>query len=729
MKKTVRLLALAFALIMLLAIPVGAFNSFQTYTYSINGDPLNSPDAYIPVGTYNSKYMSLPDGVTLNDPRDMVVDDELNVYIVDAGANSVIVLDRYYKHKFTITSFTNEIGAPDGFSSPRGVFVTDNKYNGYGEIVEPGRIYVCDTQKYRIVVFDRQGNFLYVLDAPESELFEEDQVYYPEAIAVDQYNRIYVVSTQTTQGIIVLTESGDFTGFIGAQDVSITLWQIIWKRFQTDAQKKLSSSFVPVTFSNITVNDDGFVYAISDKIEASKVQSAINSKSTDASNSPIKMLNNAGTEIMRRNGFFPPVGEIASSAVINGAALMSRASTWPIGDVAIGQSGTWSITDTTRSKIFTYDYDGNLLFAFGDVGNLQLGNISTIKAIAYQGEKLLVLDSGPSKSITVYERTEYGDILYQAVSDQINREYDKAIQNWTEILKRNSNFDAAYIGIGQALYRSGQYEVALEQYKAAYDTENYSTAYMEIRKQTIEKIFVLIPIAIIAICLVFGWVSKKISRINIRAATSGEKITFGKELLFGFHLMSHPFDGFWDLKHEKRGSVRAAAVYILVTVVAFYYQAIGQGYLFNPQGEYSTIFTQFVGVVVPVLLFITSNWCLTTLFEGEGSFKDIFIAAGYSLLPLPLFIVPMTIVSNFVIGSEMDIVNLFITLGFIWAGFLIFFGVMVTHDYSLGKNVITIIGTIAGMVFIMFIAVLFTTLLTKVVGFVSNIFVEIGYRM
>ena len=728
MKKSVKILVLAFALIMLLSVvPVGAFNSYQTYTYSINGDPLYSPDAYIPVGTYNAQYMELPEGATISDPYDMVVDDEMNVYIADAGSNSVIVLDRYYKHKFTISSFTNEIGAPDSFASPRGVYVTDNKYNGYGEIVEAGKIYVCDTQKYRIVVFDRSGNFLYVLDAPESELFEEGSVYYPVAVAVDQYNRIYVVSSQTTQGIIVLTADGQFTGFIGAQEVSISLWQIIWKRFQTDEQKKLSSSFVPVTFSNITVNDDGFVYATSDKIDSNKVASAIRSKSKEASSSPVKMLNNAGSEIMRRNGFYPPVGEIAYMTSSTNAGAILGVST--IGDVAIGESGTWSISDTKRSKIFTYDYDGNLLFAFGDIGNLQLGNVSTVKAIAYQGDVLLLLDSGTSKSITVYERTEYGNILYQAVSDQINREYDKAIENWTEILMRNSNFDAAYIGIGQALYRSGQYEAALTQYKAAYDTDNYSTAYAEIRKQTIEDIFIWIPIVIIALCVGISYLSKKISKINIRAATSGEKITFGKELLFGFHIMTHPFDGFWDLKHEKRGSVRAAIVYIVVTIVAFYYQAIGQGYLFNPQGKYSTIFAQVVGVLMPVMLFVIANWCLTTLFEGEGSFKDIFVATSYALLPLPIMIIPATILSNFVTASEMDLVNLIITIAFIWAGFLVVFGVQVTHDYSLGKNIITIIGSIVGMVFIMFIALLFTTLLGKIVGFVSNIFIEIGYRL
>ena len=719
MKKISRILVLVFALIMLLSLPVGAFNSYQTYTYSINKEPLYSPDAYIPIGTYNSDYMGLSSEI--KSPYDMVVDDEMNVYIADADANAVIVLDRYYKHKFTITTFTNEIGAPDSFSSPRGVFVTDHKYDFEGNIEEEGKIYVCDTQKYRIVVFDRSGNFLYVLDAPESELFEEGSVYYPVAVAVDKHDRIYVVSSQTTQGIIVLTKDGEFTGFIGAQEVTISLWDIIWKRFQTDAQKKLSSQFVPVTFSNITVNDDGFVYATSEMATSE-------SNTTDITKlTPVKMLNNAGSEIMKRNGFFPPVGEVSFATYSTDSSMVLGTSV--VGDVAVGDADTWSITDTKRSKIYTYDFDGNLLFAFGDRGNLQLGNITTLKAIAYQGDLLLALDSGTSKSITVYERTEYGDILYQAVADQRNREYDKAIDNWTEILMRNSNYDAAYIGIGQALYRSGQYEAAIEQYKAAYDTKNYSVAYMEIRKAAIEDIFILIPIAIVVICLIIGYLSKKIAKINLRVATSGEKITFGKELLYGFHILTHPFDGFWDLKHEKRGSVRASFVYIAVTVVVFYYQAIGQGYLFNPLGKYSTIITQIISVVVPFLLFIIANWCLTTLFEGEGSFKDIFIATSYSLLPLPLLIVPATIFSNFVTSSETDLINLFISIAFIWAFFLIFFGVMVTHDYSLGKNVITIIGTIVGMVFIMFVALLFTTLLGKVVGFVSNIFIEIGYRL
>ena len=231
------------------------------------------------------------------------------------------------------------------------------------------------------------------------------------------------------------------------------------------------------------------------------------------------------------------------------------------------------------------------------------------------------------------------------------------------------------------------------------------------------------------LCVAVVILSKKISKINIRAATSGEKITFGKELLYGFHVIMHPFDGYWDLKHEKRGSVRAAIVFIVISILTFYYQAIGQGYLFNPRGSYSTIFVQAISILVPLILFVTANWCLTTLFEGEGSFKDIFVAVSYALVPLPLFIIPSTILSNVVTASEKTVVSLLVSVAFVWVGFLLFFGTQVTHDYSLGKNVITIVGTIVGMVFIMFVALLFTTLLGKMVGFVTDIITEIRFRL
>jgi len=132
---------------------------------------------------------------------------------------------------------------------------------------------------------------------------------------------------------------------------------------------------------------------------------------------------------------------------------------------------------------------------------------------------------------------------------------------------------------------------------------------------------------------------------------------------------------------------------------------------------------------MPLILWTVANWCLTTLMEGEGSLKDIFVASCYSLTPLPLMIIPSVILSNVLTKSEGQLITLLETFGFIWMGVLIFLGMMVTHDYTMFKNIVTSIATIVGMAFIMFIAILFTSLMAKIVSFISSIVIEIQYRL
>ena len=741
MKKITAVICVIFAFIMVMALPVSAGAPYQTYTYSINGTALHSPDAYTPAKSIDSAYMGLDDEAvlkkyysgldatalaakkTISNPSDIEVDDELNVYIADTDNNRIVVLDRYYKLKFIIETFTNDQGVPDKLAAPQGVFITSDKTVGTEH--REGRIFVCDTNNNRILTFDREGNFLSVIPQPESELFDEGAVYKPVAVAVDQYDRLYVVSSTTYQGIIVMTDEGDFTGFVGAQKVVISAWDTIWRRFQTDEQRELSQTYVSTEFNNIALFGD-FIYVTTSSIDENKVQSAITGKSTSGDYAPVKMLNAAGTEIMRRNGFYPPSGEVDMTKVKVSDTIFGVST---IVDVAPGPEKTWSIIDQKRSKVFTYDYDGNLLFAFGDTGR-QLGNISSkgLAGVVYQGDNMLLLDR-TAKSFTVYERTEYGDILINALRNQNERRYDKAIDDWMEILKRNSNFDAAYIGIGNALYRSNQLEEALEYYKSAYDTANYSVAYKDLRKEWLSKFILLIPVGVVALCLVWSKFLKFAKKVNKRVATSGEKKTYGQELIYVFHVIFHPFDGFWDLKHEKRGSFRAAITILGMVIITFYYQAIGQGYLLNPQENYSSLFAVILSVAAPFALWIIANWCLTTLFDGEGSFKDIFIATCYALMPLVLIMIPTTIASNVLVAEELDILSVINAFAFIWTGILIFFGMMVTHDYGMGKNFLTTLGTILGMVIIMFIAILFSTLLSKLVSFVTNIVTEIQFRM
>ena len=735
MKKLTAIICVIFAFIMAMALPVGAAAPYQTYTYSIEGTALHSPEAYTPAKAVDSAYMGLNSEEILNkyyahlegneleakkiisNPTDLEVDDQLNVYVADTDNNRIVVLNRYYKVKFILESFTNENGIPDKLSRPQGVFITEG---------EKGRIFVCDTGNSRIVTFNRDGSFNAIIPEPEGEILERDTVYAPTALAVDKYDRLYVVNPSDSNGIMVMTDTGVFTGYIGAQKVVLTAWEKLWRNFQSEEQKLTSETKNAKSFNNIALFGD-FIYVTTSQLDEASAESAITSKSTSGDFAPVKMLNAAGTEIMRRNGFYPPSGEVDMKRLkmtdkIYGPSM--------IVDVATGPEKTWSIIDQKRSKVFTYDFDGNLLFAFGDTGN-QLGNISTqggLNAVTYQGDNMLLLDNS-NKTFTVFERTEYGDILINALRNQNERRYDKAIDDWREILKRNSNFDAAYIGIGNALYRSNNLEEALEHYKAAYDTENYSVAYKDLRKEWMSKFIILIPVVVIAICFAFSKFMKYANKVNKRVATAGEKRTYGQELLYVFHVIFHPFDGFWDLKHEKRGSVRAACTVLGMVVITFYYQAIGRGYLLNPQEQYSTFFEVILSLAAPFALWTISNWCLTTLFDGEGSYKDIFIATCYALMPTVIIMIPTTIASNFLVAEELDILAVVNAFAYIWAGMLIFFGMMVTHDYSMGKNFLTTLGTIVGMIVIMFIVLLFTTLLGKIVGFITNIVTEIQFRL
>ena len=750
MKKAISIIAIVLVLITVLALPMSAASPYYTYTYSINGKALRSPDAYVPDKEISAEYMGLTDvdrmkeiypdlddialkeKMKIKNPEDLEVDENNNVYIVDRDNNRVIVLDPYYKLKFIIESFRNASGNIDTLNAPKGVFITKQKnVNG---VIEDGRIFVCDTGNGRILIFDLEGNFISEIGKPQSKLLNANTTYRPAAVAVDRYDRLYVVNESTGDGIMVITENGDFTGYIGAQKVNLSMWDQIWRRFQTEEQQKYAESEVPTPYNNIALAGD-FIYVTISPEDESAIASAITGKDKSGTNAPVKMLNAAGSELMRRNGFYPPSGEVdfANSVGI----LNSKDASGPskVVDVAVGPEDTWSIIDNKRAKVFTYDFDGNLLFAFGDKGQL-LGNIkdtsegTALRGVVYQGDNMLLLDSARG-SFTAYSRTEYGDVLIGALKNQNERRYDEAIDDWTEVLKRNSNFDAAYIGIGNALYRSHEYEAAVEQYKYAYDTENYSLAYGELRQQWIStpRNLVIMLVAIVALCVGLYFLVKVITKINKKTSVSKGKRTYMQELLFGFHLILHPFDGFWDLKHEKRGSVRAGTTYLLIAIATVYYQSVGAGYVSNPQGKYMSIGAAILSVVIPLALWIVGNWCITTLFDGEGSLKDVYIASTYSLLPLILTAIPATIASNFVLASELKMITLVSTIGFVWLGMLLFFGMMVTHDYTIGKNVITTLATLAGMVCIMFIVILFSTLLGKVVGFGTNIVTEIQYRI
>ena len=743
MNKIFKILVLSLAFVLVFgAVSSSAYVAYDTYTYSISGKQMLSPAAYSTNTSITSSDMGLGNNPIVS-AADMVTDAEGNIYISDSGNNKtpgkIVILNKYYHATKVIDTYYNEAGEPVSFNNPKGLFVTayDDEYF----------LYVCDNANRAIVIYNKEYEHVKTITIPADSKVISSSSFAPSAIAVDKYGRIFVISDGIFEGIIVLSREGEFTGFIGAQKTSYSVIDIIWKKFQTKEQLSQQKNSIAISYNNLTVDPDGFVYATisfeGDKQAKEREEQMKALKSKAADYSPVKKLNATGQEIMKRNGFFDPGGEVD----IFYADEVSM-----ITDVALGPAGTWTILDKSRSRLFTYDQQGNLVFAFGDGGKVgkggeHLGNGEAIQAITYQDitsvdpetgvEKttsyFLVLDRTTDKANTyklmVYSPTEYCETILSALHNQNEHHYDLSIKCWQDVLTKNNNFDLAYIGIGKALFSQGKYKEAYEVLQNAYETTYASKAYAEMRKEAIGKWIILIVVGALALVIgmvkFLGYAKRKNKEVTLKV---GRK-TYWEELLYCFHLCFHPFDGFWDLKHEKRGSVRAASTILGITVLAVFYNSIGKGYLFNPEDNYSTIFVAILSVGLPVLLWSVSNWCLTTLFDGEGSFKDIYVATCYSLAPLPLFMIVGTVLTNVLDANGASMVKLIITFGFIWTIMLLFFGTLVTHDYSLGKNFITIIGTILAMAIIMFVVILFASLVIKMITFVMAIFKEVGNRM
>ncbi len=725
MKKFTKIISLAFVMLLLVSsvLSVSAASTpYRTYTYTMEGGVTYSPAAYVPDREID--YYAMNMDTPIGDATDLFVAPDGKLYIADKGNSRIVVLDKNAQYITELKEFVNEQGVPDKLYECEGVFVNDKN------------IYICDTKNARIVVFDLEYNFDHIINAPEADVMGSNEKFSPVAMAVDSSGRMYIVSTQTYSGIFAINADGTFQGFVGVQKASVPLATRIRRMLFPNTSVNTYSSFA---YNNVSIDSEDFIWATTfGDVTSDEAVLELESKllSGDADSATVKRLNAAGQDIMIRNGFFMPIGEVnfvtsdkkvSSQAPVRGHSKLV--------DVALGPNGTWSTIDRDRSRIFTYDSRGQLLYAFGDSGS-QLGNLKSPTAIVYVGSDIYVLGqsiiAGRGSVITVFQRTEYGDLIDSAIQYNNERQYDLALEKWKEILQRNNNFDSAYVGIGENLFLKGEYEEAMRYFKAATDTTDYSECFRMLRKAWVEKYFLVVLVVIGVLIFLLAKAFSAIKKKNNAGTTKTGKRTFWEEVLFAFHLIMHPFDGFWDLKHEKRGSVRGAIFYVALASLTVVYNSVGMAYIFNPYSAYSgngfNFFYSIATVIVPLALWCVANWCITTLFDGEGTLKDIFISTSYSLLPMTLTLIPATLLSNIAVEGEGAMITLVSTLGFIWMGLLIFFGTMTTHGYSMGKNILATLGTILGMLFIMFLIMLFFNLIRGMVSFVTGLIEEIAMQ-
>ena len=448
---------------------------YDCYNYDHWNNILYTPAPYVPDGLVSGatlRFEGAPVGAFRN-PQDLCVSPDGNVYIADTGNNRIVVLAQDLKTvRRIITGFEAE-GAAQTFSAPSGVAIS-----------EKHRLYIADSLNRRIVVLEPDGTFVKYVKNPQSEVLDEGYVFTPLRVSVDYADRVYVIAQNMFQGIMVFSEEGVFTGFFGTISVKISLWEKFWRKLATKEERGKQQLFIPTEFTGIDVDDEGFVYATN--------------KDTDGLQA-VRRLNPKGEDVIRRGPHANLGGDRVFGSVGNYAGPSQ------IVDVVYRGHGTYSLLDSRRGRIFTYDHEGNLLYIFGGIGS-QAGTFLTPTAIEQLGSRLLVLDSQQG-NLTVFAQTEYGSLINRAVALRFDGDETQAVPLWQEVLRLDEINELANTGIGKAYLSAGDNENAMLYLRRGMNREYYSVAFKRWRNERLRNnISFILSGVVAAAVLVVLWV-------------------------------------------------------------------------------------------------------------------------------------------------------------------------------------------------------------------------------
>ena len=205
---------------------------------------------------------------------------------------------------------------------------------------------------------------------------------------------------------------------------------------------------------------------------------------------------------------------------------------------------------------------------------------------------------------------------------------------------------------------------------------------------------------------------------------------YWNSLKFSIYCLTHPLDGFWDLTHEKRGTYAAANTILILTLLARIFRLRFTSFIFvTVYWEELNMLTYIGSVLFPLVLFVVGNWALTTLFDGKGRLGQVYIGTCYALLPYPLLQFPLMIFSNFVTVDEAEFYSMISVISLIWCGMLIIAAMGQIHEYSLGKNILFTVATLFAMLVMIFILLLFFSMISQGVAYFISLGKEILFRI
>lgn len=646
-KSLVLFLALVFVVMSVLPVAASQATSYS-YTEDDQGELVRTQDAYLPDRTITN--------LELSDPEDMVIDDNNIAYIADTGNQRIVIYDLNTEKIVRILNgkTVNDKRFP-GFKSPKGVFRTN-----------AGELYVADVGQKAVFKFTKDFKFVRSYLKPTAAIFA-DTNYEPSKVAVDSGNNIYIVSEGVYTGVIQLANTGKFLGYFTSNKSKLTPQQMFLKLIYTKEQEKKSEllNTLPSTFSNVFVDTNGAAY----------------STCMGIGNDLLKKHSTNGTNML---------GNVKTSSALT--------------DVTANKDGIIYASDS-HGMIWVYTSQGEVIFQLGaEAADKDISGLFTsLTTIAVDNSGNIWTADGEKGYLQSFTPTEYATTIFKALKEYENGDYKEALTDWNYVLRLNQMSVLAHNGVAKAYYNDEVYDKAMEHFEIAGNRDGYSNAFWEVRNKSIQKwlgTVLIVLVILIAIKIAIGFIDKN-HVLKKKKRALGQKLkntpVIG-ELGYAFKITKHPIDRYYDIRVNKNGSVIAATILYIVFFGVYMLYQTGKGFIY----QYSKVEDMDMGAVIVgffaiLILFIICNYLVTSITDGDGTFRQVYLIPAYGLIPAMISMVATVIMSYVLTYNESFILTVIMIIGVCWSIALIFEGLSTVHDYDFKHTVVSLIITVVFM--------------------------------
>lgn len=518
-----KLLSVLVLLMLFMAFP--SVEGATGYTYSHRNEPI-----YSTVGLDYSRILTFDrlglQSADFTRPESLYIYED-KVYVVDSMSNKLFVFNTSFVLQETVEQFmvrdelfteeqvalmNTRVGTSAGkldYATIQADGVAPILLNGVSGVYRSGdSIYIADKGNSQILIVDATDYHVKQVVSTPDDITFANRTFRPSQVVTDAADRIYVVADEVYEGIIEIDASGEFNRFVGVNYVTLSVWDIFWRTISTEAQLARSQSIISTSFTSLAIDARGFIYATS--LATTDENSVVTNDEA-----MIKKINPSGIDVLRRNGYSPPKGDL--DYIRTGIDLTVRGPS-RFSAIAVNDYGLYTAVDAKNGRLFTYDMEGNLLYISGGSGT-QLNALQVPVSIQYLGEEVVVLDR-QKRSIIVFQPTQIATIINKASEYFYQGMLVESAKEWEKVVEINSNYEYAYVGIGKNLLEEGRYEEAMENFRIGFNRDYYSRAYKMYRDERIKKYFA--PVMTGGIVLLVGGIV--LSTIQKRRKASQEEV-------------------------------------------------------------------------------------------------------------------------------------------------------------------------------------------------------------